>query len=178
MQRPLSLYCAENPFTDVNSTAVILPMVEVAFVDFDNNRASIVVETTKWLRVVPYVDGAHITHTIVPVDDRVFRDVQVPRHVLHGDLRNPAEQQSHKFPEWKVTLEERVEPNVPPISAKSTLPSEPIFDISLRDESAGDPATNTLVSVAQQSSASQPLNQKLDVVLEHQAELERTQLLH
>ena len=94
-------------------------MVEVAFVDFDNNRASIVVETTKWLRVVPDVDGAHIMHKIVPVDDRVFRDVQVPRHVLHGDLRRPAEQQPYKFPEWKVALEERVEPNVPLLPSKS-----------------------------------------------------------
>ena len=147
-------------------------MVEVAFVDFDNSRASIVVETTKWLRVVPDVDGAHITHKILTVDDRVFRDVQVPHHFLHDDLRRPAEQHPHKFPEWKVTLEERVEPNVPLLPAKSTLPSESISDISLHDESAGDPATNTLVSVAQQSSARQPLHLKLVVVLEHQAELE------
>ena len=120
----------------------------------------------------------HTSRTKLHQSMTVFRDVQVPHHVLHGDPCHPAEQQPHKFPEWKVTLEERVEPNVPFFSAKSTLPSEPIGDISLRDESAVDLATNTLVSVAQQSSASQPLNLKLDVALEHQAELERTQLLH
>ena len=75
--------------------------------------ASIVVETTKWLRVVP-----DIKHEIVLVDDLVIREVQVPHHVLHSDLRRPAEQQPHRFLEWKVTLEERVEPNVWPLPSK------------------------------------------------------------
>ena len=77
-------------------------------------------------------------------------------------------QQPHKFPEWKVTLEERVEPNVPSLPSKSTLTSESISDISLRVECAGDPTPSISVVVAQQSAASQALHLKLDV-LEHQA---------
>ena len=100
---------------------MILPMVEVAFVDFGQQSASIVVETTKWLRVVPDVDGAHITHKLYQSMTMCFEMFKVPHHVLHGDLRHPAEQQSQSFPSGRLLLKKEWSGNVPLLPAKLTL---------------------------------------------------------
>ena len=45
-----SFYCSEDPFAAIDPSMMVLPVVEVTFIDFDNNGVTSVVETAKLLK--------------------------------------------------------------------------------------------------------------------------------